>query len=66
MFDAFDLVAPVNALRNVQPDDAYVALGKKGMIVHVLRDRKLNFDQIFLSLETFKRVKYLFRRPGEL
>lgn len=34
MFDAFDLVAPVNALRNVQSDDAYVALGKKGMIVH--------------------------------
>lgn len=51
MFDAFDLVAPVNALRNVQPDDAYVALGKKGMIVHVLRDRKLNFDQNFLALK---------------
>uniref|UniRef100_K1PJF5 Transmembrane protein 2 n=1 Tax=Magallana gigas TaxID=29159 RepID=K1PJF5_MAGGI len=30
LFDALDLVAPVNSLRNVQPDDAYVALGKKG------------------------------------
>lgn len=34
LFDALDLVAPVNSLRNVQPDDAYVALGKKGKIVH--------------------------------